>query len=302
MIRSNRSRAAVVALGATLGARPGGLFLRRGQAGDRRRRRRQGAKATTMTVAMITHQAPGDTFWDIIRKGAEAAVGERQRQARVHQRPRCDEAGAAHPGRDRQEGRRHRGDEPQHRAPSAGRSRRLSQRASPSRCSTPGRPTSRASGAIGYFGQDEKPAGVAVGASGRQGRRQEHPLRHPGAGPAAARGPLRGRHPGCRWSEGRATVRQRSRRRRRHDLDPGQADTGQERRLGRHPRRTVRARRGEVRLRGRQLGQDRRRSTRTRSWSPRSRTARSPGRSTSSPTCRATWRSTRSGSTRPTAT
>ena len=26
-----------------------------------------------MTVAMITHQAPGDTFWDIIRKGAEAA-------------------------------------------------------------------------------------------------------------------------------------------------------------------------------------------------------------------------------------
>ncbi len=33
------------------------------------------AAATTpkMTIAMITHQAPGDTFWDIIRKGAEAA-------------------------------------------------------------------------------------------------------------------------------------------------------------------------------------------------------------------------------------
>ena len=26
-----------------------------------------------MTVAMITHPAPGDTFWDIVRKGAEAA-------------------------------------------------------------------------------------------------------------------------------------------------------------------------------------------------------------------------------------
>lgn len=26
-----------------------------------------------MTIAMITHQAPGDTFWDIIRKGAEMA-------------------------------------------------------------------------------------------------------------------------------------------------------------------------------------------------------------------------------------
>ena len=28
----------------------------------------------SMTVAMITHAAPGDTFWDIVRKGAEAAA------------------------------------------------------------------------------------------------------------------------------------------------------------------------------------------------------------------------------------
>ncbi len=33
-----------------------------------------GDKATTMTVAMITHGAAGDTFWDTIRKGAEAAA------------------------------------------------------------------------------------------------------------------------------------------------------------------------------------------------------------------------------------
>src|SRR5215218_5006611 len=35
-------------------------------------------KASTpeMTVAMITHNAPGDTFWDIIRKGAEAAAAK----------------------------------------------------------------------------------------------------------------------------------------------------------------------------------------------------------------------------------
>lgn len=32
------------------------------------------ADTPSMTVAMITHQAPGDTFWDIIRKGAEAAA------------------------------------------------------------------------------------------------------------------------------------------------------------------------------------------------------------------------------------
>src|SRR3954451_1262157 len=27
-----------------------------------------------MTVAMITHEVPGDSFWDLIRKGAESAA------------------------------------------------------------------------------------------------------------------------------------------------------------------------------------------------------------------------------------
>lgn len=34
------------------------------------------ADTPEMTVAMITHQAPGDTFWDIIRKGAEAGAAK----------------------------------------------------------------------------------------------------------------------------------------------------------------------------------------------------------------------------------
>jgi simple sugar transport system substrate-binding protein len=29
-----------------------------------------------MTVALITHQAPGDTFWDLVRRGAEAAAAK----------------------------------------------------------------------------------------------------------------------------------------------------------------------------------------------------------------------------------
>jgi simple sugar transport system substrate-binding protein len=35
-------------------------------------------KATTprMTIALVTHQAAGDTFWDIVRKGAEAAAAK----------------------------------------------------------------------------------------------------------------------------------------------------------------------------------------------------------------------------------
>ena len=40
----------------------------------------QGSTATASTprmkVAMITHAAPGDTFWDLIRKGAEAAAAK----------------------------------------------------------------------------------------------------------------------------------------------------------------------------------------------------------------------------------
>lgn len=32
------------------------------------------AKQPTMTVAFITHAAPGDTFWDLVRKGAEDAA------------------------------------------------------------------------------------------------------------------------------------------------------------------------------------------------------------------------------------
>ncbi|MEO5610667.1 MAG: substrate-binding domain-containing protein [Ornithinibacter sp.] len=34
------------------------------------------ADTPKITIAMITHQAPGDTFWDIIRKGAEAAAAK----------------------------------------------------------------------------------------------------------------------------------------------------------------------------------------------------------------------------------
>ena len=39
--------------------------------GRRRRRRRRGK---TFTIAMVTHEAPGSTFWDRIRAGAEQAA------------------------------------------------------------------------------------------------------------------------------------------------------------------------------------------------------------------------------------
>ncbi len=34
------------------------------------------ADTPRMTVALVTHQSPGDTFWDIVRKGAEAAAAK----------------------------------------------------------------------------------------------------------------------------------------------------------------------------------------------------------------------------------
>ena len=34
------------------------------------------ADTPNITIAMVTHGAPGDTFWDIIRKGAEVAAGK----------------------------------------------------------------------------------------------------------------------------------------------------------------------------------------------------------------------------------
>ena len=34
------------------------------------------ADTPRMKVAMVTHAAPGDTFWDLIRKGAEAAAAK----------------------------------------------------------------------------------------------------------------------------------------------------------------------------------------------------------------------------------
>jgi simple sugar transport system substrate-binding protein len=36
----------------------------------------QAATTPRMKIAMITHQAPGDTFWDIVRKGADAAAAK----------------------------------------------------------------------------------------------------------------------------------------------------------------------------------------------------------------------------------
>ena len=74
MIRSKRMTTVVVTLTAALaiagcsgsGGRQEETAAEGGNAGQ--------ANTPEITIAMITHQAPGDTFWDIIRKGAESAA------------------------------------------------------------------------------------------------------------------------------------------------------------------------------------------------------------------------------------
>ncbi|MGW0758366.1 sugar ABC transporter substrate-binding protein [Streptomyces sp. NPDC002814] len=81
MDRSARSRrfAPVVAVAAAAALTLAGCSSSSG--GKKAEESAEGAsagKANTpqMTVALVTHQAPGDTFWDIVRKGAQAAAAK----------------------------------------------------------------------------------------------------------------------------------------------------------------------------------------------------------------------------------
>ncbi|WP_017592080.1 substrate-binding domain-containing protein [Nocardiopsis potens] len=44
--------------------------------GGRQAEEERAADAPALTIAMITHQAPGDTFWDLVRSGAEDAAAK----------------------------------------------------------------------------------------------------------------------------------------------------------------------------------------------------------------------------------
>ena len=58
--------AAALAACSSTGGKPAGTGGGGGGAG--------GVNTPRVTIAMVTHEAPGDTFWDLIRKGAQAAA------------------------------------------------------------------------------------------------------------------------------------------------------------------------------------------------------------------------------------
>ena len=149
-----------------------------------------------MTIAMITHEAPGDSFWDLIRKGAEAAAEKDNIELRYSNDPEAPNQANLVQSADRQRGRRHRAS----RWPSPTRWRPPSRppwpRASRSSRSTPASTTSKPMGVQEYFGQDEKLAGEAAGERLNADGAKKVDLRHPGAGPGRARIPLRRRQAG----------------------------------------------------------------------------------------------------------
>src|SRR5438270_547250 len=72
------SRLAAIALVAGLVVAAAGCSSTGGKKSEQNSGGVAGGKANTpnITIAMVTHGAPGDTFWDIIRKGAQAAAAK----------------------------------------------------------------------------------------------------------------------------------------------------------------------------------------------------------------------------------
>ncbi|MBG0561446.1 sugar ABC transporter substrate-binding protein [Actinoplanes aureus] len=71
-----RTIAVVLAMGLAVAA--GACSSSGGKEAEENAEGLSGGKAgtPTMTVAMVTHAAPGDTFWDIIKKGAQSAASK----------------------------------------------------------------------------------------------------------------------------------------------------------------------------------------------------------------------------------
>jgi simple sugar transport system substrate-binding protein len=115
-----------------------------------------------MTIAMITHAAPGDTFWDIIRKGADAAAAKDNAEVQYSSDPdavkqaqliqaaidkKVDGIAVTDPN-----------------TPALGDTIKKAIAAGiPVTMFNAGGPDAIGLGALGYFGQGEKDAGVAVG-------------------------------------------------------------------------------------------------------------------------------------------
>ena len=195
------------------------------------------------TIAMITHAAPGDTFWDIIRAGATAAAAKDNITLKYSSNPDPtqqaqlitdainshvngiavtdpDPGGHVPDGPEGQGGRDPRGHVQR------------------------GRHQLAAVRRDGVLRPGRSHRGRRGGQAARGGGRQERALRPAGPGPGSARGPVRGREAGPRLrGHDEQALRERRGQLGHAVLDDGRAHQEQEHRRGHHPRRAGRARR-----------------------------------------------------------
>lgn len=162
MIRSKHAVGAVVALSAVLALTACSSSGGKNAAGSSSAPAAGAAAGPKKTIAMITHAAPGDTFWDRIRKGAAAAAAkdnyeiqyssdpDATKQAQLIQAAidkKVDGIAVTDPN-----------------TPALGAVIKKAIAAGiPVSMFNAGGPDALGLGAIGYFGQGEKDAGVAVG-------------------------------------------------------------------------------------------------------------------------------------------
>ena len=178
-----------------------------------------GVNTPRITVAMITHEVPGDSFWDLIRKGAEAAADKDNIELRYSNDPEApNQANLVQSAIDSKVAG-HRGHAGQAGCDGAGGEGGAGGGHPGGRLQLRLRQLQGAWACRQYFGQDEKLAGIAAGEKLNADGAKKVTLRHPGAGPGRARIPLRRRHrrasravrPRCSTSTAR-TCRRWSRR------------------------------------------------------------------------------------------
>jgi simple sugar transport system substrate-binding protein len=162
MIRSKRSKIAVIAVAAALSLAACSSGGGKQETTSNNGGGGQAASTPKITIAMITHQAPGDTFWDIIRKGAEAASAkdnvdfqysndpDATKQAQLIQAAidkKVDGIAVTDPN-----------------TPALGAAIKKAVAAGiPVTMFNAGGPDAQSLGVLGYFGQGEKDAGIGAG-------------------------------------------------------------------------------------------------------------------------------------------
>ena len=224
---------------------------RRGRARPRRLQRRRrpadqlrrgsgaagGGGNSGYTFAMITHETPGDTFWDRIKAGAEQAAKDTGSTLKYSADPDADQAGQSSSrtrSTPRSTASRPRWSRPDALIPTV---KKAVAAGIPVDAFNSGINYYQQAGSLTHFASDEKLGRPAGRQEGHGRRRHEDPVHHPAGRVGGAGGPLRRRE--GRVPEHREHPGQRRRRLRGHLGDPGQAGRGQVHQLDRHPRRAV---------------------------------------------------------------